>query len=91
MNPPPPPPPPPSQAPAGVRSRLGLPSRLELQVAMRYLRSKRSSWLASLATLIAIGGVAVGVMALIVVLGFALWFDWLGQFARAFIFLWPNV
>ncbi len=29
--------------------------------------------------------------ALIVFLGFALWFDWLGQFARAFIFLWPNV
>ncbi len=57
------------QPPVGVRSRLGLPSRLELQVAMRYLRSKRSSWLASLATFIAIGGVAVGVMALIVVLG----------------------
>jgi len=29
--------------------------------------------------------------ALIVFLGFALIFDWLGMFARAFSFLWPNV
>lgn len=57
------------QAPRGVRSRLGFPTRLELRVAMRYLRSRRSSWLASLATFIAVGGVATGVMALIVVLG----------------------
>jgi lipoprotein-releasing system permease protein len=58
-----------TRAPAGVRGRLGFPSRLELRVAFRYLRSRRSSWLASLATFIAVGGVAVGVMALIVVLG----------------------
>ncbi len=42
--------------------------RLERQIALRYLRS-RSSGVASLNTLISIGGVAVGVMALIVVLG----------------------
>jgi hypothetical protein len=29
--------------------------------------------------------------ALIVVLGLALIFDWLGWFARAFSFLWPSV
>jgi lipoprotein-releasing system permease protein len=58
-----------SRGPEGVRSRLGLPTALERRVAYRYLRSRRSSWLASLATFIAIGGVATGVMALIVVLG----------------------
>ncbi|HEU5050348.1 MAG TPA: ABC transporter permease [Gemmatimonadales bacterium] len=42
--------------------------RLERRIALRYLRS-RSSGVASLNTLISIGGVAVGVMALIVVLG----------------------
>ncbi len=57
------------RGPKGVRSRLGLPTPLELRVAFRYLRSRRTSWLASLATFIAIGGVATGVMALIVVLG----------------------
>jgi lipoprotein-releasing system permease protein len=45
------------------------PSRLELQIAVRYLRSHRSSRLVSLITLIAVGGVTVGVMALVVVLG----------------------
>ena len=45
------------------------PSRLDLRVAMRYLRSRRSSWLVSLITLIAVGGVTVGVMALVGVLG----------------------
>ncbi len=59
----------PTGPPAGVRPRVGLPSRLELDVAIRYLRSRRKSKLASLTTVIAIGGVAVGVMALIVVLG----------------------
>ena len=44
------------------------PSRLERRIAARYLRS-RSSSVASLNTVISIGGVAVGVMALIVVLG----------------------
>ncbi|HUK22616.1 MAG TPA: FtsX-like permease family protein [Gemmatimonadales bacterium] len=45
------------------------PSRLERQIALRYLRSHRSSRLVSLITLIAVGGVTVGVMALVVVLG----------------------
>jgi len=44
-------------------------SRLELQIALRYLRSRRSSGLLSLITVIAVGGVTVGVMALVVVLG----------------------
>src|SRR6266576_6937292 len=45
------------------------PSRLERQIALRYLRSRRSSRLLSLITVIAVGGVTVGVMALVVVLG----------------------
>jgi len=44
-------------------------SRLDLKLAGRYLRSRRSSRLFSLITLIATGGVTVGVMALIVVMG----------------------
>ena len=44
-------------------------SRLELGLALRYLRSRRSSRLLSLITVIAVGGVTVGVMALVVVLG----------------------
>ena len=44
-------------------------SRLELLIALRYLRSRRSSRLLSLITVIAVGGVTVGVMALVVVLG----------------------
>jgi lipoprotein-releasing system permease protein len=48
---------------------LGLPNRLERRLALRYLKSRRASRLASLTTVIATGGVAVGVMALIVVLG----------------------
>ena len=43
--------------------------RLEWRIARRYLRSRRSSSVASLNTVISTGGVAVGVMALIVVLG----------------------
>src|SRR5689334_23643571 len=50
------------------RSILRWPTALERRIAGRYLRSRRSSW-ASLNTMIATGGVAVGVMALIVVLG----------------------
>src|SRR3989337_4196795 len=42
---------------------------LELRIALRYLRSRRSSRLLSLITVIAVGGVTVGVMALVVVLG----------------------
>jgi lipoprotein-releasing system permease protein len=44
-------------------------TRLDLTIAGRYLRSRRSSRLVSLITLIAAGGVTVGVMALIVVMG----------------------
>jgi len=46
-----------------------LPSRLEWRIARRYLRSRRGSRTASLNTVISTGGVAVGVLALIVVLG----------------------
>jgi lipoprotein-releasing system permease protein len=45
------------------------PSRLESQLALRYLRSRRVSRLLSLITVIAVGGVTVGVMALVIVLG----------------------
>ena len=44
-------------------------SRLELGLTLRYLRSRRASRLLSLITVIAVGGVTVGVMALVVVLG----------------------
>src|SRR5207249_153653 len=44
------------------------PSSLEAQIALRYLQSRRSSRLLSLITVIAVGGVTVGVMALVVVL-----------------------
>ncbi len=50
-------------------SSLRLASRLEWSIAARYLRSRRRSRAASLNTVISIGGVAVGVTALIVVLG----------------------
>jgi len=45
------------------------PSALDLRVAMRYLRSRRSSRLLSFITVIAVGGVTVGVGALVIVLG----------------------
>jgi lipoprotein-releasing system permease protein len=45
------------------------PKPLDLRVAMRYLRSRRSSRLISLITVIAVGGVTIGVMALVIVLG----------------------
>ena len=44
-------------------------TKLELQIAWRYLRSRRGSKLLSLISLIAIGGVLVGVSALIVIIG----------------------
>jgi lipoprotein-releasing system permease protein len=44
-------------------------TKLELQIASRYLRSRRGSKLLSLISLIAIGGVMVGVSALIVIIG----------------------
>jgi lipoprotein-releasing system permease protein len=43
--------------------------RLELEIAWRYLRSRRGSRLLSLISVIAIGGVLVGVSALIVIIG----------------------
>ena len=56
---------------AGGRVLGGLrwPSKLEWRIARRYLRSRRNSRTASLNTVISTGGVAVGVTALIVVLG----------------------
>src|SRR6476661_2464721 len=54
---------------ADVWSILRWPRPLEWRIARRYLRSRRSSRTASLNTVIATGGVAVGVTALIVVLG----------------------
>src|SRR4051812_5198825 len=44
-------------------------SRLELAIAWRYLRSRRGSRLLSFISMIAIGGVGVGVSALIVIIG----------------------
>ncbi|MFN2567149.1 MAG: ABC transporter permease, partial [Gemmatimonadaceae bacterium] len=44
-------------------------SRLEFSIAWRYLRSRRGSRLLSLISMIAIGGVIVGVSALIVIIG----------------------
>jgi len=52
-----------------VFASVNWPSALERQIALRYLRSRRSSRLLSLITVIAVGGVTVGVMALVVVLG----------------------
>jgi len=46
-----------------------LPSPLERSIALRYMRGRKQSRFASLNTIIAIGGVAIGVMALVVVLG----------------------
>ncbi len=54
---------------ADVRSIFRWPRPLEWRIARRYLRSRRTSRTASLNTVISIGGVAVGVTALIVVLG----------------------
>ena len=44
-------------------------TRLEFSIAWRYLRSRRGSRLLSLISVIAIGGVLVGVSALIVIMG----------------------
>jgi lipoprotein-releasing system permease protein len=51
--------------PAPARSLV----RLELAIAWRYLRSRRGSSLLSLISMIAIGGVMVGVSALILIMG----------------------
>ena len=52
-----------------LTTSLRWPSKLEWRIARRYLRSRRNSRTASLNTVISTGGVAVGVTALIVVLG----------------------
>jgi lipoprotein-releasing system permease protein len=52
-----------------ILSGLRWPTKLEWRIARRYLRSRRNSRTASLNTVISTGGVAVGVTALIVVLG----------------------
>ena len=52
-----------------VMAQLRWPTKLEWRIARRYLRSRRNSRTASLNTVISTGGVAVGVTALIVVLG----------------------
>jgi lipoprotein-releasing system permease protein len=52
-----------------IRANLRWPTKLEWRIARRYLRSRRNSRTASLNTVISTGGVAVGVTALIVVLG----------------------
>jgi lipoprotein-releasing system permease protein len=44
-------------------------SKLEMSIAWRYLRSRRGSKLLSLISVIAIGGVVIGVSALIVIMG----------------------
>src|SRR6266542_2662755 len=54
---------------AEYRSILRWPTALERRIAGRYLRSRRTKRALSLNTIIATGGVAVGVVALIVVLG----------------------
>ncbi len=59
----------PAPAATGLRELLRFPSRLERRIAVRYLRSRRGRRGASLSTTISTGGIAVGVMALIVVLG----------------------
>jgi lipoprotein-releasing system permease protein len=46
-----------------------LPTRLERAIALRYLKGRKKSRFASLTTIIAVAGVAIGVSALIVVLG----------------------
>src|SRR3954470_23917841 len=44
-------------------------NKLELSIAWRYLRSRRGSRLLSLISVLAIGGVLVGVSALILIIG----------------------
>jgi lipoprotein-releasing system permease protein len=52
-----------------LKSLLRWPTALERRIARRYLQSRRANKGASLITIISAGGVAVGVMALICVLG----------------------
>jgi lipoprotein-releasing system permease protein len=55
-----------SPSPGGAGRAL---TRLEFEIAWRYLRSRRGSRLLSLISVIAIGGVLVGVSALILIMG----------------------
>ena len=55
--------------PAEPRPSAGDALRLEMSIAWRYLRSRRGSKLLSLISIIAIGGVTVGVSALILIIG----------------------
>ena len=57
------------QAVSELAGTFRWPSKLEWRIARRYLRSRRGARTASLNTVISTGGVAVGVTALIVVLG----------------------
>ncbi len=57
------------RAAGGPDQELARDSKLEWHIARRYLASRRGRGLLSLITWIAVGGVAVGVMALIVVIG----------------------
>ena len=54
---------------ASAAGRRGLPSRLERRIALRYLRGRKATRVTSLNTTIATAGVAIGVAALITVLG----------------------
>jgi lipoprotein-releasing system permease protein len=54
---------------AGIRTGGATPFVVEAGIAWRYLRSRRGSRLLSLISVIAIGGVLVGVSALIVIMG----------------------
>lgn len=49
--------------------RWNWPTPLEGKIALRYLKNRQASHLLSLITVIAVGGVSVGVMALVIVLG----------------------
>jgi lipoprotein-releasing system permease protein len=55
-----------ARAPVPAAPKLG---RLEIAIAWRYLRSRRGSRLLSLISMIAIGGVLVGVSALVLIMG----------------------
>ena len=59
----------PARAFARTPARTSSLRRLELAIAWRYLRSRRESRLLSLISVIAIGGVLVGVSALILIMG----------------------
>lgn len=59
----------PALIPVSSSSSASSRTRLELAIAWRYLRSRRGSRMPSLISVIAVGGVLVGVAALIVIMG----------------------